>query len=163
MRFLPGLTLDADPCSAGKSISVASENAQVEEWLELNNGCLCCSVRDTGLNAILTLMEQKGRFDQIVLETTGLADPAPIIEAFWNEPALCIDVALDAVVAVVDAAGIEKVCDVICPLGLSLTMFVSAAITRSSTGRRVQRGAASDCDSRRHTPQQGRPCNIRTA
>jgi G3E family GTPase len=33
-------------------------------------------------------MEKKGRFDQIVLETTGLADPAPIIQAFWNEPAL---------------------------------------------------------------------------
>ncbi|KAK4049769.1 hypothetical protein OIO90_005350 [Microbotryomycetes sp. JL221] len=82
--------------------------ALVEEWLELNNGCLCCSVRDTGLNAILALMEKKGRFDQIVLETTGLADPAPIIEAFWNEPALCLDVALDAVVTVVDAAGIEK-------------------------------------------------------
>lgn len=62
----------------------------MEEWLELNNGCLCCSVRDTGLNAILALMENKGRFDQIVLETTGLADPAPIIEAFWNESSLRI-------------------------------------------------------------------------
>ncbi|GAA5901826.1 CobW family GTP-binding protein [Sporobolomyces salmoneus] len=91
-----------------KAISVQTEEALVEEWLELNNGCLCCSVRDTGLNAIISLMEQKGRFDQIVLETTGLADPAPIIQAFWNEPALNLDVALDAVVAVVDAAGIEK-------------------------------------------------------
>jgi len=71
-----------------KAISVATEDALVEEWLELNNGCLCCSVRDTGLNAIISLMEEKGRFDQIVLETTGLADPAPIIRAFWNEPAL---------------------------------------------------------------------------
>jgi G3E family GTPase len=56
----------------------------------MNNGCLCCSVRDTGLLAILALMEKKGRFDQIVLETTGLADPGPIIQAFWNEPALQI-------------------------------------------------------------------------
>ncbi|BGP13332.1 hypothetical protein JCM10213_001481 [Rhodosporidiobolus nylandii] len=91
-----------------KSISVQADEAQVEEWLELNNGCLCCSVRDTGLLAIISLMEKKGKFDQIVLETTGLADPAPIITAFWNEPALNLDVALDAVVAVVDAAGIEK-------------------------------------------------------
>ncbi|GAA5864689.1 hypothetical protein JCM3774_006042 [Rhodotorula dairenensis] len=91
-----------------KAISVQTDDALVEEWLELNNGCLCCSVRDTGLNAILALMEKKGRFDQIVLETTGLADPAPIIQAFWNEPALNLDVSLDAVVAVVDAAGIEK-------------------------------------------------------
>ncbi|GAA5975932.1 hypothetical protein JCM21900_004670 [Sporobolomyces salmonicolor] len=91
-----------------KAISVQTDDALVEEWLELNNGCLCCSVRDTGLSAIISLMEKKGRFDQIVLETTGLADPAPIIQAFWNEPALNLDVALDAVVAVVDAAGIEK-------------------------------------------------------
>jgi G3E family GTPase len=62
----------------------------VEEWLDLSNGCLCCSVRDTGMLAIQALMEKKGRFDYIVLETTGLADPAPIIQAFWNEPALCI-------------------------------------------------------------------------
>lgn len=71
---------------AAKSISVGDD----ELWLEMNNGCLCCSVRDTGLLAILALMEKKGRFDQIVLETTGLADPAPIIQAFWNEPALNI-------------------------------------------------------------------------
>lgn len=87
----------------------------VEEWLELNNGCLCCSVRDTGLNAIISLMEKKGKFDQIVLETTGLADPSPIIQAFWNEPALNLEVALDAVVAVVDAKGIEKVSILFCP------------------------------------------------
>ncbi|BGO97219.1 COBW domain containing protein 2 [Rhodotorula toruloides] len=91
-----------------KAISVQSDEAMVEEWLELNNGCLCCSVRDTGLLAIINLMEKKGRFDQIMLETTGLADPAPIIESFWNEPALNLEVGLDAVVAVVDAAGIEK-------------------------------------------------------
>ena len=76
------------PLELAKAISVQTDDALVEEWLELNNGCLCCSVRDTGLNAILALMEKKGRFDQIVLETTGLADPAPIIQAFWNEPAL---------------------------------------------------------------------------
>ncbi|GAA5973668.1 hypothetical protein JCM11641_005070 [Rhodosporidiobolus odoratus] len=91
-----------------KAISVQTEDAVAEEWLELNNGCLCCSVRDTGLLAIISLMEKKGKFDQIVLETTGLADPAPIIQAFWNEPALNLEVALDAVVGVVDAAGIEK-------------------------------------------------------
>ncbi|ORY90919.1 CobW/HypB/UreG, nucleotide-binding domain-domain-containing protein [Leucosporidium creatinivorum] len=91
-----------------KAISVSTDDALVEEWLELNNGCLCCSVRDTGLNAIQSLMDKKGRFDQIVLETTGLADPAPIIQSFWNESSLRLDVALDAVVTVVDAAGIEK-------------------------------------------------------
>jgi G3E family GTPase len=46
-----------------------------EEFLELPNGCLCCSIRDTGIRAIEKLMSRKGAFDHILLETTGLADP----------------------------------------------------------------------------------------
>lgn len=127
----------------------------------MNNGCLCCSVRDTGLLAILALMEKKGRFDQIVLETTGLADPGPIIQAFWNEPALQIgafsfssvlelredasslsslaDVALDAVVGVVDAAGIEKVCLLsLSGARTSRLPFSTTATARSPTRRILQ-------------------------
>ena len=46
-----------------------------EEVLELANGCLCCSIKDTGVAAIEKLMKRKGAFDHILLETTGLADP----------------------------------------------------------------------------------------
>lgn len=46
-----------------------------EEFLELSNGCLCCSIKDTGVAAIEKLMQRKGAFDYILLETTGLADP----------------------------------------------------------------------------------------
>lgn len=46
-----------------------------EEFLELANGCLCCSIKDAGIAAIEKLMERKGAFDHIILETTGLADP----------------------------------------------------------------------------------------
>lgn len=46
-----------------------------EEVLELANGCLCCSIKDTGIAAIEKLMRRKGAFDHILLETTGLADP----------------------------------------------------------------------------------------
>lgn len=76
--------------TSAKSISVAGQDALVEEWLDLANGCLCCTVRDTGLNAIIALMEKKGRFDQIILETTGLADPVPIIQAFWSDESLML-------------------------------------------------------------------------
>lgn len=69
---------------------MAQDDSLVEEWLDLDNGCICCSVRDTGMLAIQSLMEKTGRFDQIVLETTGLADPTPIIRAFWNEPSLAL-------------------------------------------------------------------------
>jgi G3E family GTPase len=46
-----------------------------EEFLELSNGCLCCSIKDSGVAAIEKLMQRKGAFDYILLETTGLADP----------------------------------------------------------------------------------------
>jgi hypothetical protein len=46
-----------------------------EEFLELANGCLCCSIKDSGIAAIEKLMQRKGAFDYILLETTGLADP----------------------------------------------------------------------------------------
>ena len=63
----------------GKAIGVSGDDSSPdklsEEFLELANGCLCCSVKDTGIAAIEKLMEKKGAFDYILLETTGLADP----------------------------------------------------------------------------------------
>lgn len=58
-----------------KSLAVGTQGDLYEEWLELRNGCLCCSVKDNGVKAIENLMKKKGRFDYILLETTGLADP----------------------------------------------------------------------------------------
>uniref|UniRef100_A0A8C8XMH5 CobW C-terminal domain-containing protein n=1 Tax=Panthera leo TaxID=9689 RepID=A0A8C8XMH5_PANLE len=58
-----------------KSLAVSQGGELYEEWLELRNGCLCCSVKDNGLRAIENLMQKKGKFDYILLETTGLADP----------------------------------------------------------------------------------------
>ena len=74
-----------------------------EEWLELRNGCLCCSVKDNGVKAIETLMEKKGKFDYILLETTGLADPAPVASIFWMDEELGSDIYLDGIVTVVDS------------------------------------------------------------
>ncbi|KAI6121019.1 CobW domain-containing protein [Pisolithus croceorrhizus] len=80
---------------------------QSEEVLELANGCLCCSIKDAGIAAIEKLMQRKGAFDYIVLETTGLADPGPIASIFWqNEEysaGLGKEIILDGVVCVVDA------------------------------------------------------------
>jgi G3E family GTPase len=67
--------------SSAKSINVSSgdkTNALSEEVLELANGCLCCSVKDLGMAAIENLMKKRGRFDYILLETTGLADPGKV-------------------------------------------------------------------------------------
>ncbi|KAL1748389.1 CobW/HypB/UreG, nucleotide-binding domain-containing protein [Schizophyllum fasciatum] len=93
-----------------KAINVSSPDdpaAQSEEFLELANGCLCCSIKDAGLAAIEKLMERKGAFDHILLETTGLADPGPIASMIWHNEEYALglgkDIALDGVICVVDA------------------------------------------------------------
>ena len=64
-----------DSQTTAKTINVSSDSQQSEEFLELANGCLCCSIKDSGIAAIENLMKRKGAFDYILLETTGLADP----------------------------------------------------------------------------------------
>ena len=86
-----------------KSLSVGQSGALYEEWLELRNGCMCCSVKDNSVKAIEELMNRKGRFDYIMLETTGLADPGPIASLFWLDEELGSDVYLDGIIDVVDA------------------------------------------------------------
>ncbi|KAH8129399.1 cobW-domain-containing protein [Trichoderma asperelloides] len=89
-----------------KSLTVSQGDNRVEEWLEVGNGCLCCSVKDTGVNAIESLMEKKGAFDYILLETTGLADPGNIAPLFWVDDGLGSTIYLDGVVTLVDAKNI---------------------------------------------------------
>lgn len=55
--------------------------------LELANGCLCCSIKDSGAAAIEKLMQKRGRFDYILLETTGLADPGRPSPSFFVKDA----------------------------------------------------------------------------
>ncbi|XP_052256040.1 zinc-regulated GTPase metalloprotein activator 1B-like isoform X2 [Dreissena polymorpha] len=89
--------------SIEKSMSVGSDGERYEEWLELRNGCLCCSVKDNGVQAIENLMTKKGKFDYILLETTGLADPGPIASIFWLDEDLCSDLYLDGIITMIDA------------------------------------------------------------
>eukprot|EP00049_Salpingoeca_infusionum_P001570 m.49417 g.49417 ORF g.49417 m.49417 type:complete len:385 (-) comp11091_c0_seq4:25-1179(-) len=86
-----------------QSMVVGQDGGLYEEWLELRNGCLCCSIKDVGVKAIENMMAKKGMFDYVVLETTGLADPGPIAGMFWLDDALRSDVKLDGVVTVIDA------------------------------------------------------------
>ncbi|KAK2459672.1 hypothetical protein APHAL10511_008317 [Amanita phalloides] len=94
-----------------KTINVSSPDdpaaEQSEEFLELANGCLCCSIKDLGIAAIEKLMKRKGAFDHILLETTGLADPGPIAAIFWHNEEFATglgqDIVLDGVICVVDA------------------------------------------------------------
>ncbi|CAL9127582.1 unnamed protein product [Musa textilis] len=83
---------------------VAAKAAGVEDIVMLNNGCLCCTVRGDLVRMISELVsKKKGKFDHIVIETTGLANPAPIIQTFYAEDQIFNDVKLDGVVTLVDA------------------------------------------------------------
>src|SRR6187401_3401018 len=74
-----------------------------EEVFEMNNGCICCTVRGDLIRIIGGLMKRKGRFDGIIVETTGLADPAPVAQTFFVDEDVGRKTKLDAVVTVADA------------------------------------------------------------
>ncbi len=74
-----------------------------EEVFEMNNGCICCTVRGDLIRIIENLMKRKGRFDAIIIETTGLADPAPVAQTFFVDQDVQDKARLDAVVTVADA------------------------------------------------------------
>jgi G3E family GTPase len=74
-----------------------------EEVFEMNNGCICCTVRGDLIRIIEGLMRRKGKFDAIIVETTGLADPAPVAQTFFVDEDVRAKSRLDAVVTVADA------------------------------------------------------------
>ena len=74
-----------------------------EEVFEMNNGCVCCTVRGDLIRVLSGLMKRKGRFDGIIVETTGLADPAPVAQTFFVDDDVRAKTELDSVVTVVDA------------------------------------------------------------
>ena len=74
-----------------------------EEVFEMNNGCICCTVRGDLIRIINGLMKRRGRFDGIIVETTGLADPAPVAQTFFADEDVKRATRLDAIVTVVDA------------------------------------------------------------
>src|SRR5215213_224252 len=79
-----------------------------EEVFEMNNGCICCTVRGDLVRIIDGLMRRKGKFDAIILETTGLADPAPVAQTFFVDENVGRKTRLDAVVTVADAKWLQE-------------------------------------------------------
>src|SRR5581483_11550845 len=74
-----------------------------EEVFEMNNGCICCTLRGDLIRIIEGLMKRTGRFDAIIVETTGLADPAPVAQTFFVDQDVQEAARLDAVITVADA------------------------------------------------------------
>ena len=74
-----------------------------EEIFEMNNGCICCTVRGDLIRILGGLMRRKDRFDAILVETTGLAYPGPVAQTFFVDDDVRAKTKLDAIVTVVDA------------------------------------------------------------
>ncbi len=74
-----------------------------EEVFEMNNGCICCTVRGDLIRIIGGLMKRKDKFDAILIETTGLADPGPVAQTFFVDEDVRDKTKLDAIVTVADA------------------------------------------------------------
>jgi G3E family GTPase len=74
-----------------------------EEIFEMNNGCICCTVRGDLIRILGNLAKRRGKFDHVVLETTGLADPGPVAQTFFMDEEIKADFRIDGIVTVVDA------------------------------------------------------------
>ena len=79
-----------------------------EEIFEMNNGCICCTVRGDLIRILDGLIRRKGNFDGIIVETTGLADPAPVAQTFFMDETVGRRTKLDAVVTVADAKWLNE-------------------------------------------------------
>ncbi|EXC22072.1 hypothetical protein L484_006656 [Morus notabilis] len=88
-------------------INEGDGGALVEEWVELDNGCICCTVKHSLVQALEQLVQRKERLDHILLETTGLANPAPLASVLWLDDQLESAVKLDSIITVVDAKNLR--------------------------------------------------------
>jgi len=79
-----------------------------EELFETNNGCICCTVRGDLLRILGQLMKRRDRFDYVIIETTGMADPGPVAQTFFLDDDLKEQFMLDAIVTLVDAKHFEQ-------------------------------------------------------
>jgi G3E family GTPase len=79
-----------------------------EEIFETNNGCLCCTVRGDLIRILGNLMKRRHRFDYVLIETTGLADPGPVAQTFYYDEEMRQRLRLDGIVTVVDAKHVAQ-------------------------------------------------------
>jgi len=83
---------------------VNEKGDQNQEWLELPNGCICCSVRGDFVAALENLVtNKKNKFDYLFIELDGLAEPGPVASQLWMDELLESALCLDAIITVVDA------------------------------------------------------------
>ena len=88
----------------GSTVAAEGMGGEVfEECYEMNNGCICCSVRDELVNTLERIMTKRHKFDYVLVETTGMANPGPLASIFWLDDELGSALFLDAIITLVDA------------------------------------------------------------
>lgn len=86
-----------------RTITSQKAGKVADEWIEFDNGCLCCTVKDAAVIALEALLTKRTDIQHIVIETSGMANPGPIIQKLWVDLALDCKAELDGVVCLVDA------------------------------------------------------------
>lgn len=79
-----------------------------EEIFEMSNGCICCTVRGDLIRVLGNLMKRRDKFDYVLIETTGLADPGPVAQTFFMDEEIQSEFTLDGIVTLVDSAHISQ-------------------------------------------------------
>ncbi|GAV48942.1 hypothetical protein ZYGR_0N03470 [Zygosaccharomyces rouxii] len=101
-----------DSSEIEKAMTIRNGENSYQEWLDLGNGCLCCSLKNVGVKAIEDMIQRSpGKIDYILLETSGIADPAPIAKMFWQDEGLNSNVYIDGIITVLDCEHIVKCLD----------------------------------------------------
>lgn len=105
-----------DSSEIEKAMTIRNGDASYQDWLDLGNGCLCCSLKNVGVKAIEDMVDRSpGMIDYILLETSGIADPAPVARMFWQDEGLNSSVYIDGVITVLDSEHIIQCLDDISP------------------------------------------------
>lgn len=88
---------------ANLDIDSSLVRSRSEETIELKNGCICCSIQDELMHTLISLAGRREKFDELVIETTGVANPSSLVQAFLSDPFIRVLFHLNAVVTLVDS------------------------------------------------------------
>ena len=115
------------------------DGTNLDGFFELNNGCICCSSKGDLILTLEKLLLHKDRFDYILIETTGLANPGPVIASLWCDDANT-SLKLDGIVTLVDSVNINSyvsradICNDVCLLYSKSPMPSSYSVVRYTNG-----------------------------
>jgi len=132
-----GMTMNNDASTLSVEnmiIKDGTDGSSLTDYIELPNGCVCCTVKDSLVETLEALLTKRSDLDYIIIEASGMADPGPVASIFWLDEALNSRLRLDGIVTCVDAKNIA----------FQLESTSSAASSRGTTTEGVEQGGGGD-------------------